>query len=75
MIVGDPVARAEALIHFADGLEEAGEAVFAARVRLVARDVLELVPMLEAERSARRAVQDRADRLQATACAEANRGR
>ncbi len=65
MIVGDPEQRARAFIEFCDGLEEAGLVDYARRGRLLARDVLELAGMLEAERSARRQFQERAERLQA----------
>jgi hypothetical protein len=64
VIVGDPVVRASAFVEFCSGLEEAGLDELARRGRTVARDVLKLAPMLEAERSASRATQARADQLQ-----------
>jgi hypothetical protein len=51
------VERAHALTEFAHGLEEAGLIEVARRSRMVARDVLELAEALDAERSARRAMQ------------------
>jgi hypothetical protein len=55
--------RAKTLSVFADRLEEAGMAVYARRARDVARDTLQLLGELETERSARRQVQARAERL------------
>lgn len=45
------VARARALVEFAAGLEDAGHAETARRVRVAGRDVLELVEQLAAVRS------------------------
>jgi hypothetical protein len=56
------VARARDLIEFANGLDEAGLSETARRSRVVARDLLELVDELRAERSARRAAQTNYDR-------------
>jgi hypothetical protein len=74
--------RARELITFADGLSEAGFDEIGRRARVVARDALEAVDALAAERSARRALQDRCERLQAIigqkaygACVQATRGR
>ena len=54
---------ANELIVFADGAEEAGLVTYAQRARVVARETLWLVDALEAERSARRAIQEARDRL------------
>lgn len=51
------------LITFADGIEEAGFVELARRSRVVARDVLRLAADLDAERSARVAIQEQRDRL------------
>ena len=61
MIVGDPVERASELIVFAYGYSAAtgGDAELAGRARMAARDVIELAEALEAERSARVALQER----------------
>lgn len=56
--------RARDLILFADGLEEAGMVTYAQRARMVAHDTLDALQELAAERSARRAVQARAERLE-----------
>jgi hypothetical protein len=67
VIVGDPAERARELIAFTRGMEEAGFPDFPQWTRLsrvVARDVLELDEQLDAERSARLAIQARADRLE-----------
>jgi hypothetical protein len=64
VIVGDPVVRASAFIEFCNGLEHAGLGELARRGRTVAGDVVELASMLDAERSARRAIQTRTNELQ-----------
>ena len=56
--------RARALMDFAGGLEDAGHAETARRCRMVGRDVLELLPKLAEERSARLAMQLARNRLQ-----------
>lgn len=56
--------RARDLIQFADGLDEGGFPHFAAKARMVARDSLDAVAELEAERSVRRALQERCERQQ-----------
>jgi len=56
--------RADALMAFADGVEQAGWADYARKARDVARDVHELAHQLTAERSARQALQARCDELQ-----------
>jgi hypothetical protein len=79
--------RACELIVWCEALTDAGLAETARRSRVVARDVLDLADALAAERSAREALQDRCERLQAiigkkayeiagkTAAYEATRGR
>ena len=57
------VQEAEELIVFADGLEEAGQSVLAARCRIVGRELIWAIQSLEAERSARVAIQRARDRL------------
>lgn len=57
--------RARELIVFADGLEEGGLVDYARRARMVARDALDAIAELDAERSARRALQAERDRLRA----------
>jgi hypothetical protein len=59
--------RARALIVFADGLEASGAdgtVDYARRARAVADDLLRAIDALEAERSARRALQERCERQQ-----------
>ena len=56
--------RARALILFADGVEQAGWADYAQKARDVAHDLLKLADQLEAERSARGALQARCQELQ-----------
>lgn len=58
--------RARELLVFAHGFDAAGggNAELARRARMAARDVLKLAEMLAAERSARVAIQERAERLQ-----------
>jgi hypothetical protein len=71
--------RARDLIVFCDGFDEAARYPgFTRRARAVARDLLDALDQLDAERSARIAIQERAERLQAIvgrradeACAEA----
>ena len=57
------VKEAEELIVFADGLEEAGQTVLAARCRIVGRELIWAIQSLEAERSARVALGKARDRL------------
>jgi hypothetical protein len=60
---GTPRDRAERLLDFADGFSDGGgEPELAARARVVARDVLKLASDLDAERSARLAMQEARDR-------------
>lgn len=49
------------LIVFADGAEEAGLIAYAQRARAVARETIWLADALEAERSARKAIQEARD--------------
>jgi hypothetical protein len=51
------------LIVFADGLEQGGFHDYAQRARVVARETIWLADMLQAERSARVAMQEARDRL------------
>lgn len=53
--------RAQALLVFCDGVEDAGHPELARRSRVVARDVLRLADELDRERSARRTVQAQRD--------------
>ena len=55
--LGAAEQRARELWAWADGYEDTNEQ-HARRCRMVARDVLELIPELEAERSGRRAMQE-----------------
>jgi hypothetical protein len=57
--------RARDLVVFCDAIEEAGFPELASRSRLVAGDLLDALDMLDAERSARRALQERCERQQA----------
>jgi hypothetical protein len=57
--------RARELIVWCDALTDAGLDETARRARMVARDSVELADTLDAERSARRALQERCERLQA----------
>jgi len=50
---------------FAAGIDDAGQPETARRLRLAAQDLQDVTETLEAERSARRALQERAERLQA----------
>ena len=54
-------ARAAELQVFAAGLDDGGHPETARRLRLAARDILDLVKALEAERSARRSIQEQRD--------------
>ena len=54
--------RAQELLVFADGFDDAGHLGLATRSRVVARDMLRLIDDLEAERSARQSVQAQRDR-------------
>ena len=56
--------QARELIVFADGMEAVGYTDYAQRARVVARETVWLVGELEAERSARRALQARCDTQQ-----------
>jgi hypothetical protein len=58
-------ARARELVVWCDALSDAGLDETARRARVVARDALELVDALAAERSARRALQQRCEQQQA----------
>lgn len=58
---GDARHRANRLLVFADGFEDAGHPELASRSRVVARDVLRLAEELEAERSTRQAMQSQRD--------------
>jgi hypothetical protein len=62
---GTPRSRAERFIAFCDGLEEAGQADYARRGRLIADDLLRALTMLDSERSARQALQRRCEGQQA----------
>jgi hypothetical protein len=62
--VTDARERAREFVVFCDGAEEAGFADYARRGRSVARDCLDALDMLDAERSARRAIQGRAVRFE-----------
>lgn len=83
MIVGDPVERALKLIAMLDGIDvvgQPGRRPLTCLGRLVARDLLDALNALEAERSARRALQARCERQQeilggaaGRACREARR--
>jgi len=53
--------QAHQLIVFADGMEAVGYADYARRARVVAREAIWLAGELEAERSARRAIQRQRD--------------
>jgi hypothetical protein len=61
----DAAQCAHDLLVFCDALEEAGMPQLARRSRLVARDLLEALELLEAERSTRTALQERCRRQQA----------
>jgi hypothetical protein len=62
----DSEKRARDLIAFCDGFDEGGlYPGFTPRARLVARDLLDALEMLAAERSARFALQARCERQQA----------
>jgi hypothetical protein len=54
---------AQELILFADGAEEAGLIQYARRARNLARERFWLAQLLEAERSARKTIQEARDRL------------
>jgi hypothetical protein len=58
-------AGARELLVFCDAIEEAGLPQLARRSRLVARDLLDALEQLAAERSARVALQERCERQQA----------
>jgi hypothetical protein len=75
-------ARAAALIEFCNGLEEGGWVEFARRGRDLASELLDVLDLLDAERSIRVAYQARCEKLQGIigkaayrACVEATRGR
>ncbi len=55
--------RAREAVPFAEGLDQAGFGQLAGSIRLLASDVTELLQALEAERSARVALQADRDRL------------
>jgi hypothetical protein len=62
--VSDARERARDFVSFCDGLEQAGLDEYARRGRVVADDLLQALQALDAERSARRAIQERAERLE-----------
>ena len=62
VIVGDAAQRANELIAFMNGFEEAGLPQAARLSRVVARDLLEVLDQLYAERSVRRAMQENYER-------------
>jgi hypothetical protein len=64
-VSADAVARANLLLTETELFREFGMGDIAATARTVALDALELVDQLEAERSARRALQARCEQLQA----------
>lgn len=61
---GDAAERARDFITFCDGAEEGDLGAYARRGRVVARDCLDALDMLDAERSARVALQARCERQQ-----------
>jgi hypothetical protein len=63
-VSAEAIERARELIVFADGVEEAGLPQYASRARMVAHDALELAEQLDAERSARQALQARLERTE-----------
>lgn len=58
----EAVAELERFCVFCDGFEDAGHRVYAAHGRKIARDALRTLANLDAERSARKAMQDARDR-------------
>lgn len=64
LIERDAALQARELIVFCDAIQEAGFPELARRSRVVARDLLETLDMLGAERSARRAMQETCQRWQ-----------
>jgi hypothetical protein len=64
VIVGNPTVRARALLDYCDGLEDGGLVNYAAKARIVARDAVELVEIVEVERSARVPLQRRIEALE-----------
>ena len=60
----DARQRAGTFVAFCDGAEEAGLVDYAQRGRMIARDLIEALDQLDSERSARRAMQERAERLE-----------
>jgi hypothetical protein len=63
-VTDDARQLAEEFVVFCDGAEEGGLVEYARRGRVVARLLLEAVDELAAERSARQAFQERAERLE-----------
>jgi hypothetical protein len=61
---GTPRERAQNFVVFCDGLEQAGLTDYARRGRVVARDLPRACDELDAERSARRALQERCEAQQ-----------
>lgn len=57
----EQLAEAERFITFCDGFEDAGSAVYAGHGRKIARDAIRTLAALDAERSARRAIQKQRD--------------
>jgi hypothetical protein len=56
--------RARAFVEFLDGFEEGGFPEYARRGRLIADELERVAEELDAERSARRALQERCERQQ-----------
>ena len=66
-MIESPEKRARAFLDFCTGAEEGGLTEYACRGRMVARDLLGTLEALAVERSARVAIQARADRFEAIA--------
>ena len=63
-MTADSVRFAEDFIEFCDGLEAAGQAEYARRGRVVARELIEAIGQLEAARSAIAALRERCEKQQ-----------
>jgi hypothetical protein len=63
-VTDDARQRAEAFVEFCDGAEEGGLHEYARRGRAIAALLLEALEQLDAEHSARRAFQERVERLE-----------
>ena len=61
---GDPQTRAQRFLDFCDGLEEGGMPEYARLGRVLARDLIRTHQELQAERSARQALQRRCNTQQ-----------